>query len=75
MSGSGTGKGLLLRCICAIAFGQEPAAITVGHSSSELDKRIVSAVTEFKVKRCSWTTAIDKFSDGYKLYDPDRATV
>ena len=46
MSGSGTGKGLLLRCICAIAFGQEPAAITVGHSSSELDKRIVSAVTE-----------------------------
>lgn len=46
MSGSGTGKGLLLRCICAIAFGQEPSAITMGHSSSELDKRIVSAVTE-----------------------------
>ena len=30
MSGAGAGKGLLARCICIIAFGREPHAVTAG---------------------------------------------
>ncbi len=30
MSGAGSGKGLLARCICIIAFGREPSAMTGG---------------------------------------------
>jgi hypothetical protein len=43
-SGAGNGKGLLVRCICVIAYGIEPEAFTPGHDRDELDKRIVSAV-------------------------------
>ncbi len=40
LSGSGTGKGLLVRVLCAIAFGRAPAAVTAGSTPDELDKRI-----------------------------------
>ena len=40
LSGSGTGKGLLARCICAVAFGRAPAAVTAGGTAEEFEKRI-----------------------------------
>ena len=46
LSGAGTGKGLLARAICIIAFGQAPQAFTVGHDSEELEKRISAALIE-----------------------------
>jgi hypothetical protein len=42
MSGAGAGKGLLARCICAIAFGREPHAVTGGGTPEELEKRIAA---------------------------------
>jgi hypothetical protein len=42
ISGSGTGKGLLVRSICAIAFGVQPRAFTKGCDRQELDKRVAS---------------------------------
>jgi hypothetical protein len=45
-SGAGTGKGLLVRAICAIAFGTRPMAITAGGTAEELDKRITAALME-----------------------------
>jgi hypothetical protein len=42
MSGAGAGKGLLARCICAIAFGRAPHAVTGGSTPEELEKRIAS---------------------------------
>lgn len=45
-SGAGTGKGLLVRAICAIAFGKHPAAITAGGTPEELEKRIGSALMD-----------------------------
>ena len=44
LSGAGTGKGMLVRAICAIAFGAAPRAMTAGHDPAELDKRIVAAL-------------------------------
>jgi hypothetical protein len=46
ISGSGTGKGLLARCICIIAFGREPHAVTAGGSAEELEKRIAAEFME-----------------------------
>ena len=46
MSGAGTGKGLLARCICIIAFGRDPQAFTGGGTSEELEKRIASELIE-----------------------------
>jgi hypothetical protein len=46
LSGSGSGKGLLVRAICIVAFGIRPPAFTPGHDRQELDKRIVSALVE-----------------------------
>jgi putative DNA primase/helicase len=46
ISGAGTGKGLLVRLICAIAFGVRPRAFTKGGDRQELDKRIVSDLIE-----------------------------
>jgi hypothetical protein len=46
ISGAGTGKGLLVRAIYAIAFGTRPRAFTPGHDRQELDKRIVSELIE-----------------------------
>ena len=46
MSGAGTGKGLLARCISIIAFGREPHAVTSGASAGELEKRIAAELIE-----------------------------
>jgi hypothetical protein len=45
-SGAGTGKGLLVRCICAVAFGARPVALTAGATAEEFDKRITAALME-----------------------------
>jgi hypothetical protein len=46
VSGAGTGKGLLVRAICAIAFGIRPRAFTAGNDRVELDKRIAAELIE-----------------------------
>ena len=46
ISGAGTGKGLLVRSICAIAFGVQPRAFTKGADRQELDKRLTSDLIE-----------------------------
>jgi hypothetical protein len=46
VSGAGAGKGLLARCICIIAFGREPHAVTAGATSEELEKRIAAELME-----------------------------
>ena len=38
------GKGLLVRCICEIAFGRQPYAITAGGTREEQEKRIAAAL-------------------------------
>jgi hypothetical protein len=46
LSGAGAGKGLLARCICKIAFGKNPHAVTAGQSAEELEKRISAELIE-----------------------------
>ena len=46
LSGAGAGKGLLARCICAIAFGRKPHAVTSGSNAEELEKRIAAELIE-----------------------------
>jgi hypothetical protein len=46
VTGSGAGKGLLVRAACAIAYGIRPAPFTAGHNRDELDKRLVSELIE-----------------------------
>jgi hypothetical protein len=46
LSGSGTGKGLLVHAIAQIAYGQEPSAFTSSGNRRELGKRIESALIE-----------------------------
>jgi hypothetical protein len=46
ISGAGAGKGLLARCICTIAFGREPHAVTAGATAEELEKRIAAELME-----------------------------
>jgi hypothetical protein len=46
MSGAGAGKGLLARCICIIAFGRDPHAVTSGATAEELEKRIAAELIE-----------------------------
>jgi hypothetical protein len=43
-SGSGTGKGLLVKATCTTAAGFTPAAFTSGHDAEELDKRLTSVL-------------------------------
>ena len=45
-SGAGSGKGLLVRALCAVAFGAPPVTITAGADADELEKRIASALME-----------------------------
>ncbi len=45
-SGAGSGKGLLVRALCAVAFGGPPVTITAGADAAELEKRIASALME-----------------------------
>lgn len=42
LSGAGSGKGLLVRSISAVAYGMAPSAVPQGDSVQELDKRIVA---------------------------------
>ena len=46
VSGAGTGKGLLARAICTIAFGIRPRAFTMGSDRQELDKRLAAELIE-----------------------------
>jgi hypothetical protein len=46
VSGAGSGKGLLVRAVCTIAFGTPPRAFTAGHDRQELDKRIGAELVE-----------------------------
>jgi hypothetical protein len=46
VSGAGTGKGLLVRAICTIAFGIRPRAFTMGGNRQELDKRLAAELIE-----------------------------
>lgn len=45
-SGAGSGKGKLVRSICAVAFGAPPVTITAGADAEELEKRVVSVLME-----------------------------
>jgi hypothetical protein len=45
-SGSGSGKGLLIKAICVIAGGVKPSAFTSGHDANEFDKRLTAALIE-----------------------------
>ena len=45
-SGAGTGKGLLSRCICALAHRQMPHAVTGGGTTEELEKRIAAELMQ-----------------------------
>jgi len=46
VSGAGTGKGLLVRAICTVAFGIRPRAFTTGSERQELDKRLAAELIE-----------------------------
>ena len=46
VSGAGSGKGLLIRAISAIAFGTRPRAFTSGSERQELDKRLAAELVE-----------------------------
>ena len=46
ISGAGTGKGLLVRAISLIAYGERPRPFTAGNDRHEMDKRLVSEVIE-----------------------------
>jgi hypothetical protein len=46
VSGAGSGKGLLVRAICAIVFGIRPRAFTTGGERHELDKRLAAELIE-----------------------------
>ena len=46
VSGAGAGKGLLVRSICAIAYGIRPRAFTTGGERQELEKRIAAELVE-----------------------------
>jgi hypothetical protein len=45
-SGSGAGKGKLVRCVCAVAYGRQPSAVTAGGGAEEMEKRISAALLE-----------------------------
>jgi hypothetical protein len=46
ISGAGTGKGLLVRAMCAIAFGVSPNAFATGGDRQELEKRLAAELVE-----------------------------
>ena len=46
VSGAGSGKGLLVRGICMVAFGIHPRAFTAGSERQELDKRLAAELVE-----------------------------
>jgi putative DNA primase/helicase len=46
ISGAGTGKGLLVRSLSLIAYGDRPRPFTAGNDRHEMDKRLVAEVIE-----------------------------
>lgn len=46
LNGSGTGKGLLAKIVCTIAFGRTPDAFTGGADIKELEKRLGSVLIQ-----------------------------
>jgi hypothetical protein len=46
ISGSGTGKGLWAKAICAAATGFVPSAFTSGHDEKEFEKRLAAELTD-----------------------------
>jgi hypothetical protein len=46
VSGAGSGKGVLVRSICVVAFGIQPRAFTAGSERQELDKRLAAELVE-----------------------------
>jgi hypothetical protein len=46
VSGASSGKGLLVRAICMIAFGNRPRAFTAGSERQELEKRLAAELIE-----------------------------
>jgi len=46
VSGAGSGRGLLVRAICSVAFGIRPRAFTAGSERNELDKRLSAELIE-----------------------------
>lgn len=46
INGSGTGKGLLAKIVCAIAFGRTPETFTGGQNVHELELRVGAALME-----------------------------
>jgi hypothetical protein len=46
ISGAGSGKGLLVRAICTIAYGTKPRAFTPGRDRDELDKRFAAELID-----------------------------
>jgi putative DNA primase/helicase len=46
VSGAGSGKGLLVRAICSVAFNIRPRAFTTGGERHELDKRFAAELIE-----------------------------
>ena len=46
VSGAGSGKGLLVRATCMIAFGISPRAFTTGGERHELEKRLAAELME-----------------------------
>jgi hypothetical protein len=59
VSGAGTGKGLLLKSACVIAYGSQPSAMSAGHCSEELDKRLVAAAISARP-----VIYLDNFNEG-----------
>jgi hypothetical protein len=43
---SGAGKGKLVCCVCAVAYGRQPSAVTAGGGAEEMEKRISAALLE-----------------------------
>ena len=67
MSGAGAGKGLLARCICNIAFGRDPHAVTSGATAEELEKRIAAELMQGSPKKSpsqSFVQATDQGQPG-----------
>jgi hypothetical protein len=46
VSGAGTGKGLIVRAVCAIAHGIAPRAFTPGSERAEFEKRLAAELVE-----------------------------
>ena len=46
VSGAGSGKGLLVRAVCQVAYGVAPRVFTAGSERAELEKRLAAELVE-----------------------------